>query len=240
MTQTSSLGLWVPVHDEEWDGDVPRPHKDPHEGEETECGEIMFKNSTLPWQVGDYEVRPPFRRCMTVRADLVNSYDIIMTESTTSSPSSARFKSTVRSYRLVPKSLANGRSVDRPDGLDFHSIRLWLLKIVTLALDSDPELIPQSRISYSTNEASSCAHNLNSSSSSIATTTQANSGNSGSTSYNPYEDDFRFWSERQAKRISYAISLVLGIEFAQDVILADANVTALTRRILASKELLGA
>jgi phosphatidylethanolamine N-methyltransferase len=56
MTKTSSLGLWVPVHDEEWDGDVPRPLTDRHNDEETECGEIAFKNSTLPWQVGEYEV----------------------------------------------------------------------------------------------------------------------------------------------------------------------------------------
>lgn len=54
MTKTASLGLWVPVHDEEWDGDVPRPHA---QKEETECGQILFKNSTLPWQTGDYEVR---------------------------------------------------------------------------------------------------------------------------------------------------------------------------------------
>lgn len=56
MTKTSTLGLWVPVHDEEWDGDVPRPLTDRNEGEVTECGEITFKNSTLPWQSGEYEV----------------------------------------------------------------------------------------------------------------------------------------------------------------------------------------
>jgi phosphatidylethanolamine N-methyltransferase len=57
MTKTSTRGLWVPVHDEEWDGDVPRPSTDRDEGEKTECGEIAFKNSTLPWRTGDYEVR---------------------------------------------------------------------------------------------------------------------------------------------------------------------------------------
>jgi len=35
---------------------MPRPLTDRSEGEETECGEIVFKNSTLPWQTGDYEV----------------------------------------------------------------------------------------------------------------------------------------------------------------------------------------
>lgn len=67
MTKTSTLGLWVPVHDEEWDGNVPRPSMDRDDGEETECGEIAFKNSTLPWQTGDYEVR----LCLTISLGLV-------------------------------------------------------------------------------------------------------------------------------------------------------------------------
>lgn len=79
---------------------------------------------------------------------------------------------------------------------------------MTLALDSDPSLIPRS---------------------------SALDGTSASAE----DDDFRFWSERQAKRIAYAIRTVLDIEFAPEVIVADANITTLTKRILASKELLG-
>jgi len=56
---------------------------------------------------------------------------------------------------------------------------------------------------------------------------------------NDDDDDFRFWSERQAQRIANAIRTVLDIEFAPEVIVADANVSTLTRRILASKQLLG-
>lgn len=50
--------MWVPVHDEEWDGDIPLgldrpdiPHKD-----DSESGVVTFKDNTLPWIAGRYEV----------------------------------------------------------------------------------------------------------------------------------------------------------------------------------------
>lgn len=89
-----------------------------------------------------------------------------------------------------------------------NSIRSWLLKIVTLALDSDQSLVPRS-------------------SALAGISTDADN------------DDFCFWSERQAKRIAYAIRTVLDIEFSPEVIVADANISTLTKRILASKQLLG-
>lgn len=51
-------------------------------------------------------------------------------------------------------------------------------------------------------------------------------------------DDFRFWSERQAKRISVAIKQAFGVELTPEVIVADANLSALTNRVLLSRELL--
>ena len=102
-------------------------------------------------------------------------------------------------------------TVDRPDALDFGSIRCWLLKIVTLALDSDPSLVSRS---------------------------SALPGMSASADDDADDDDFRFWSERQAQRIAHAIRAVLDVEFAPEVIVADANISTLTRRILASKQLL--
>lgn len=59
VTKTSSLGMWVPVHDEEWDGDIPlslnRPNRPDNDSED---GEVVFQRGTLPWQTGRYEVRP--------------------------------------------------------------------------------------------------------------------------------------------------------------------------------------
>ena len=57
VTKISSLGLWVPVHNEEWDGDLPlnldqpkRTHQLPEEGE------VVFQGGKLPWRTGKYEV----------------------------------------------------------------------------------------------------------------------------------------------------------------------------------------
>jgi len=51
-------------------------------------------------------------------------------------------------------------------------------------------------------------------------------------------DDFSFWSERQAKRICMVIKQMFDVDYAPEVILADANLTALANRILLSKEIL--
>ena len=100
--------------------------------------------------------------------------------------------------------------MDRPATLDFASVRKELLKTVVLCLDSDPSLVPLS---------------------SHATASTANASDRD-------PDDFTFWSERQAKRISIAIKETFDVEFAPEVIIADANVSALTSRILGSMELL--
>lgn len=58
VTKTSSLGMWVPVHGEEWDGDLPiGMEKKVHAKQDPESGQVVFKGDTLPWQVGKYEVR---------------------------------------------------------------------------------------------------------------------------------------------------------------------------------------
>ncbi|KIJ41083.1 hypothetical protein M422DRAFT_31958 [Sphaerobolus stellatus SS14] len=56
ITKISSLGLWVPVHGDEWDGDIPLgPHKTGLLSEES--GEVVFKAEKLPWAPGEYELR---------------------------------------------------------------------------------------------------------------------------------------------------------------------------------------
>ena len=58
MTKLSSLGRWVPIYDEKWDGDLPPPHTDAEQAlaEDTDCGEVVFKKDILPWRAGEYEV----------------------------------------------------------------------------------------------------------------------------------------------------------------------------------------
>jgi phosphatidylethanolamine N-methyltransferase len=217
VTKTSSLGLWLPVHDEEWDGDVPRPRTDRPEEELTECGEVIFNSATLPWKTGEFELRYHYDGKFNVLA-LIGPIQLYL---------------------------------DHPEALNFKCIRRWLSKIVKLALDSDPVLIPRSEVSPSMNI--ECNHQPisrapNGSAPSIVTTALPNHSSPNifgctPTPYNTHDDDFRFspgpqvWE--QAKRISYAISQVLRIDLEPDVVMADANVTKLTRRILACLALIG-
>jgi phosphatidylethanolamine N-methyltransferase len=57
---------------------------------------------------------------------------------------------------------------------------------------------------------------------------------------NQCHDDFRFWSERQAERICTVIKQAFDVEYVPEVIVADANLSALANRILLSKHVLTA
>lgn len=50
--------MWVPVHDEEWDGDIPlgvdRPV--PSGSKDSQEGFVVFRGGRLPWKAGKYEV----------------------------------------------------------------------------------------------------------------------------------------------------------------------------------------
>ena len=86
------------------------------------------------------------------------------------------------------------------------------MRIITLCLDSDPSLVP---VSSTVSPAEETIDHATRSS----------------------DDDFRFWSENQAKRIATGIKAAFDVEYAYDVILADANVSTLANRILAMREL---
>jgi phosphatidylethanolamine N-methyltransferase len=49
--------MWVPVHDEEWDGDLPLgSDRPPAPKRDLVDGQVVFKGNALPWSVGRYEV----------------------------------------------------------------------------------------------------------------------------------------------------------------------------------------
>ncbi|KAI1790528.1 phosphatidylethanolamine N-methyltransferase [Ganoderma leucocontextum] len=180
VTKTSSLGMWVPVHDGEYDGDIPvelqQPKRAEHDSPDSEEGEIVFTGNVLPWRTGTYEIRYHHDGKYNVMS-LDGPFEI---------------------------------SVDKPSELDFDSVRQSLMHIVPLCLDSDASLIPQS-----------CKGDNRA---------EAEDGRD--------PDDFRFWSERQAKRISLAIEQAFDVELTPEVVVAHANISALAHRILTSKELL--
>ncbi|KAF8604745.1 hypothetical protein BDV93DRAFT_522086 [Ceratobasidium sp. AG-I] len=186
VTRVNSMGLWMPVHDDEWDGDVPLLKE---RRAQTDHGEVVFQKDQLPWQAGKYEFR--------------YHHD--------------------GKYNVMSMAGPLEIYVDKPNTLDFESVRRTLLRIVTLCLDSDPSLVPLSS-------------GINSSSSSDSESTFKPTATPPSSRSDP--DDFRFWSERQAKRIAGVVRAAFDVEYAPEIILADANVTALANRIVNSLELL--
>lgn len=54
------MGMWLPVHGEEWDGDV-HLGVDGEPTDNRDSGTVTFKGNTLPWLVGKYEVRHKLR-----------------------------------------------------------------------------------------------------------------------------------------------------------------------------------
>lgn len=52
------MGMWAPVHDDEWDGDIPLEvvPQASEEEDDSRRGKIVFSGDTLPWKVGTYEV----------------------------------------------------------------------------------------------------------------------------------------------------------------------------------------
>ena len=55
MTKVASMGMWVPVHRDEWDGETPREIETPTT--DSQSREVVFRGSALPWKPGIYEVR---------------------------------------------------------------------------------------------------------------------------------------------------------------------------------------
>jgi phosphatidylethanolamine N-methyltransferase len=104
--------------------------------------------------------------------------------------------------------------VDTPETFDFASVRAALVRVVPLCLDNDPSLVPLSCLPPD------------------AAPAEAPDG----APRDP--DDFRFWSEGQAARIAGAIRQMFALEYTPDVVLADANLSALSQRILAGKKVL--
>ena len=49
------MGMWVPVHGDEWDGDIPLEIGTPTL--DSQSGGVVFRSTALPWKAGTYEVR---------------------------------------------------------------------------------------------------------------------------------------------------------------------------------------
>ncbi|KAK7448497.1 phosphatidylethanolamine N-methyltransferase [Stygiomarasmius scandens] len=211
VTKTSSLGMWVPVHDEEWDGDVPLGLDRPDLPQtDSESGIVTFRGNTLPWLAGRYEIRYHHDGKYNVMS-MDGPIDIM---------------------------------VEKPAELDFPSVRNSLMRIVPLCLDSDPSLIPLSckeALTPRSKHKKTFAPDDNPEQEQEQTQTSDELHDSHPDDP-PHEDrdpdDFSFWSERQAKRICSVIQQTFDVEYAPEVVMADANLTLLANRILLSKQVM--
>jgi phosphatidylethanolamine N-methyltransferase len=104
------------------------------------------------------------------------------------------------------------------------------MRVVPFCLDSDPSLIPLSCKPTTIDDADP------ETTSDLQSEPLRGDGDSDQTDRDP--DDFSFWTEKQAKRICTAIKQIFDVEYAPEVVLADANLTVLANRILVSKDIL--
>ncbi|THU85514.1 phosphatidylethanolamine N-methyltransferase [Dendrothele bispora CBS 962.96] len=204
ITKTSSLGMWVPVHDDEWDGDVPLGLDRPDlPRTDSESGIVTFKGNTLPWLAGRYEIR--------------YHHD--------------------GKYNVMSMDGPIELMVEKPVELNFPSVRNSLMRIVPLCLDSDPSLMPLS-CKESLTPRQEHKDTLSPDEQGIDSDDAENTVPDSSPHEDRDPDDFNFWSERQAKRICSVIRQAFDVEFAPEVVMADANLTLLANRILLSKQMM--
>lgn len=126
--------------------------------------------------------------------------------------------------------------VETPAELNFSAVRQTLMRIVPLCLDSDPSLIP---LSCKDDKTPTLEQGPSISRVELDPPERAADFDSQSDmeERGPDPDDFSFWSELQAKRICSAIKEAFGVEYAPEVVLGDANLSALANRILLSKQM---
>ena len=55
VTKVASMGMWAPVHRDEWDDETPLEAGT--QMIDSQSGEVVFRGGTLPWKTGNYEVR---------------------------------------------------------------------------------------------------------------------------------------------------------------------------------------
>ena len=120
-----------------------------------------------------------------------------------------------------------------PDQDSFRAVHSTLLNIVCLSLDSDPALIPSAAKALQTPEAGSVTsiHEHNSTGANDHSLTQQVDG------HGREPNDFVIMSEIQAKRIVSLTKMAFGVELSNDVVIAEANVEALARRVVGARSL---
>lgn len=128
----------------------------------------------------------------------------------------------------------------------FSATRQAVVTIVTLAVDLDAKLIPQCATALAPKLASGIPYDELSptelSSYFTAGATVNGTDSSGraplmSPSIGDESDDFAIMDEHQVKRITSMLKLTFDVDLSMDMILANTNVTAITKRVRDSRRL---
>ncbi|WWD19894.1 hypothetical protein CI109_104363 [Kwoniella shandongensis] len=297
VTRISSVGKWMPIYEEEWDGDKP---VNPEEREEQgDAGEVVFKGEQLPWLPGQYELRyhhagkhnvmsrvAPIEiyvakpdqpdSIRSIRSTLLNIVCLSLDSDPSLVPRSAKPRSLSSSASLsaatsnegsVP-SFAALRSIseDEEHFAAHETVRSRKDKSTggQAAVDDegeDDESTPDAKTpasfpinihSGSTYLSPSSPDDENAPLFSISPTSsqlhvpppgggindEEDDGDGGGAGGGGGDaDDFVIMTENQAKRISALAEMAFGVEVSPDVVVADANVSSLARRVVGARSL---
>ncbi|KIR51912.1 phosphatidylethanolamine N-methyltransferase [Cryptococcus gattii Ru294] len=276
VTRVSSVGKWMPIYEEEWNGNDP---VDPAERERKgDSGEVVFRGDQLPWQPGEYELRyhhdgkhnvmsrlapveivvdkPKSSSVKAIHQTLLNIVCVSLDSDPNLVPKSARKKTTpaaIPASHVSEVSLredlpaiqeSDGKeteegaadriehnqkelSEDHADDGDTPSLNTPIVSGVPTPSTHPPSSpIPPFSSSDHGTPPSSSAHSFASSNDPDYTV-----GHGG-------DDDFVIMTENQAKRIAHLAEMAFGVELSPDVVVAEANVGSLARRIVGARSLI--
>ncbi|KAJ9126240.1 hypothetical protein QFC24_001965 [Naganishia onofrii] len=203
VTKIASVGKWVPIYDEEWDGSTPLSDVVPASRRDADAGTVVFEKERLPWKPGQYEIRYHHDGKHNVMTKIAP----------------------VEIY--MPK---------MPTSADLPTTRQEVAKIVSFAVDLDPKLVPRSaqRLVQALEKDST----INVEEIEIEEDLDRSFDNLlEADSEQDESDDFAIMDEEQAKRIAAMLEAAFDVELTTAVILANTNVSVISRRIIGARSL---
>jgi phosphatidylethanolamine N-methyltransferase len=284
ITKISSMGKWVPIFEEEYNGEEQARLAPEQELSHGDAGTVTFRGNRLPWSPGKYELRyhhdgkhnvmstvSPIEIYVSKPSDmhsfravhdtLLNIVCLALDSNVSLVPRSARqmASNVTRAGGSRPKSIVSVGSPTPVNSLGLthgprstgESSAAGIPAAATADLTGTytppagatapppwqintlPEIPPSLEASVT-----EIAAELDGSH--VGTPRSESSGTPGTNGLEEPlqdEDDFVVMNEKQAKHISQMAQWAFGVEINPDVVVADANVTALARRILGARNL---
>jgi phosphatidylethanolamine N-methyltransferase len=265
VTRISSMGKWMPIFEEEYEGNEQvTPSQPVSQGD---AGIVTFKGKRLPWAPGQYELRyhhdgkhnvmstiAPIEIYVSKPSDLHNyravhdavlNIVVLALESNVSLvPRSAR----ARAESMHRSPVAGKRSLGSPPAA---LAPLSPKAAGKVPAPSPPSTAPATQAAFSLETSAAPVDNglglevpsqLSSPTTDLAIELNAELEHQPAPD-DPLDeklqdaDDFVIMDELQAKRISGLLKQAFGVDLSTDVVIADANVAALAKRVMGSRHL---